>query len=96
MNEVSTQRLRTHVYELAESIGEHNVFHPKALHAAEAYITEEWQRQGYAVQKQSYKTHGIECANLEITCQGNGSKQDLILIGAHYDSVFGSPGRAFS
>lgn len=92
MNEISTQRLRAHVYELAGKIGEHNVFHPAALHAAEAYITDEWQRQGYSVHKQTYTTHGVECANLEITRPGNGNNDDLILIGAHYDSVLGSPG----
>ena len=41
MNEISTQCLRAHVYELAGKIGEHNIFHPEALHAAETYITEE-------------------------------------------------------
>ena len=92
MNEVSTQRLRAHVYELAGQIGEHNVFHPAALHAAEAYITEIWRQQGYGVSKQTYSVQDIECANLEITCTGNGRNDDVILIGAHYDSVLGSPG----
>lgn len=92
MNEISIQHLRTHVYELAGNIGEHNVFHPAALHAAEAYITREWRQQGYDVRKQTYIAHGIECANLEVTRPGNSRNNDVILIGAHYDSVFGSPG----
>jgi Zn-dependent M28 family amino/carboxypeptidase len=92
MNEISIQRLRAHVYELASKIGEHNIFHPAALHAAEAYITGEWEQQGYAVRKQSYTVQDIECANLEITCTGNSRNNDFILIGAHYDSVLGSPG----
>ena len=92
MNEISTQRLRAHVYELAGKIGEHNIFHPDALHAAEAYITEEWRQQGYAVHKQTYTVQGIDCANLEITCTGISRNSDVILIGAHYDSVLGSPG----
>ncbi|MDP1664848.1 MAG: M28 family peptidase [Methylobacter sp.] len=92
MNEISIQRLRAHVYELAGNIGEHNVFHPDALHAAEAYISQEWRQQGYDVRKQTYTAQGVECANLEITRAGNGRNNDVILIGAHYDSVFGSPG----
>ncbi|MDI1279209.1 M28 family peptidase [Methylobacter sp.] len=92
MNEISIQRLRTHVYELAGKIGEHNVFHPDALHAAEAYITQEWRQQGYDVRKQTYTAQGVECANLEITRAGNGRNNDVILIGAHYDSVLDSPG----
>lgn len=90
MNDISPERLRAHVYELAGTIGEHNVFHPDALHAAEAYITRQWEQQGYAVRRQTYTAHGIECANLEVTCLGRSN--DLILVGAHYDSVSGSPG----
>ncbi len=92
MNKISTQHLRAHVYELAGKIGEHNIFHPDALHAAEAYISGEWQQQGYTVERLTYSAQGIECANLEITCTGNNRNSDIILIGAHYDSVLGSPG----
>jgi len=92
MNEISPQRLRSHVYELAGKIGEHNIFHPDALHAAEAYITEAWRQQGYAVYRQTYSVQGVECANLEINCPGSSGNNDVILIGAHYDSVLGSPG----
>ncbi len=53
MNEISTQRLRAHVYKLVNKIGEHNIFHSVAPHAAETYITEEWQQQGYALHKGS-------------------------------------------
>lgn len=81
MNEIPPQRLRSHVYELAGKIGEHNVFHPEALHAAEAYITGEWQRQGYTVEQQTYCAQGVECANLEITCNGSSDTQDVILSG---------------
>jgi len=90
MNEISMEHLRAHVCELAGNIGEHNVFYPDALHAAETYITQQWELQGYAVQKQTYTAHGVECSNLEVTCQGCGN--DMILVGAHYDSVSGSPG----
>ncbi|MGZ5031081.1 MAG: M28 family peptidase, partial [Methylobacter sp.] len=92
MNEFLMQRLRTHVYELAGRIGQHNVFHPEALHAAEAYITKEWEQQGYAVRRQAYTEQDVECANLEVTCPGSSRNSDVILIGAHYDSVLGSPG----
>ena len=66
MNEISTQRLRAHVYELAGKIGEHNIFHPDALHAAEAYITEEWRQQGYAVQKQTYTVKALTAPILKL------------------------------
>ncbi|MDD1612148.1 MAG: M28 family peptidase [Methylococcaceae bacterium] len=92
MNSITPQQLQNHVEELASVIGEHNVFHPEALEAAAAYITGQWQRQGYSVRKQGYQVKGIECSNLEVTCYGTNRSDEVILIGAHYDSVWGSPG----
>jgi Zn-dependent M28 family amino/carboxypeptidase len=57
---------------------------------AERYIDETWQVQGYEVSRQDYRVAGTVCTNLEVTCPGIG--QALILVGAHYDSVLGSPG----
>ncbi|MGR9108548.1 MAG: M28 family peptidase, partial [Gammaproteobacteria bacterium] len=62
------------------------------LQAAEDYITRTWEGQGYAVTRQTYEVHGIECANLEITLRGSTLPEEIILLGAHYDSVRGSPG----
>jgi len=92
MAEISTERLRTHVYKLAGEIGQRNIFHPQALNAAAQYITEEWHKQGYEVRTLVYVDRGVERANLEITCEGKNRSGGYILVGAHYDSVIGSPG----
>lgn len=86
------ERLYQHVYQLAGVIGEHNVFRPKALSAAQAYITETWRAQGYEVAEQAFQVQGVRCANLEITLPGVARPEEIILIGAHYDSVKGAPG----
>jgi Zn-dependent M28 family amino/carboxypeptidase len=85
-------RLRRHVYRLADEIGEHNVFHPHALHAVEHYIQGTFEEQGYKVARQEYSVNHVRCANLEVTSTGSKHPDEIILIGAHYDSVFGSPG----
>lgn len=92
MAKVSEERLRAHVYRLAGEIGERNVFRPQALNAAARYITEEWRKQGYEVRPLVYTDQGVERANLEITCEGKERNREFILVGAHYDSVIGSPG----
>ena len=92
MEPISANRLETHVYKLAGEIGEHNIYHPRALNAAASYICQEWQQQGYEVIPHSYTVKGLECANLEVTSEGSNQDGDIILIGAHYDSVMGSPG----
>lgn len=92
MNRITPQQLQIHVYELAGVIGEHNIFHPEALDVAAGYITRQWEQQGYSVGKQSYEVEGLECSNLEINCPGKSRSDEVILVGAHYDSVWGSPG----
>ena len=85
-------RLRIHVAKLAGEIGERNVFCPTALHAAADYIRAEWTAQGYQVAAQSYRAEGVLSENLEVTLPGTSKPDEIILIGAHYDSVQGSRG----
>jgi len=85
-------RLESHVRMLAEDIGERNIYHPDALAEASTYIENIWQEQGYRVTPQTYEVEGIPCSNLEVTHAGITHPEQILLIGAHYDSVSGSPG----
>ena len=85
-------RLRSHVYRLAGEIGERNFTKPEALKAAEEYIRAELDASGYEVAAYPYTARGVESANLEVTCRGSRRPDELILVGAHYDSVIGAPG----
>ena len=62
------------------------------MHAAADYIRGEWSAQGYPVSTQPYEVEGVSCENLEVNRGGRGRPGEIILIGAHYDSVRGSPG----
>lgn len=86
------RRLRGHIQLLAGDIGERNVFRPAALNDAASYIQSEWDRQGYTVNQLSYEVSGVSCANLEVIRKGGARQSEILLIGAHYDSVMGSPG----
>lgn len=85
-------RLRGHVCHLAQQIGQRNIFHPHTLNAAATYIRNTWTAQGYKVTKQYYQTKGVACENLEVNQIGTTKPHEIILIGAHYDTVAGSPG----
>jgi Zn-dependent M28 family amino/carboxypeptidase len=85
------QRLRGHVEELAGAIGERNVWRPEALHAAGAYIRGALAAAGCDVLAQAYETQGMRCENLEVTLTG-GEPARIVVVGAHYDTVAGSPG----
>jgi Zn-dependent M28 family amino/carboxypeptidase len=89
---VSAAALRRHVEVLAGEIGERNVARPQALAAAERFITGVWSAQGHAVAAQRYEAAGIDCANLEVVVRGKSRPDEILLIGAHYDTVEGSPG----
>lgn len=78
---------------LADSIGERNIWRPAALEAAATYIGTELERVGYKVQSQSYVVDGFEVRNLEAVLAGkDGRNGEIIVIGAHYDTVAGCPG----
>ena len=85
-------RLQTHVERLAEDIGERNVFASEALQRAAVYIEDEWGTMGYDVERLEYDVSGIRCANLVTTRKGSARSSEILLLGAHYDSVIGSPG----
>ncbi len=90
--ETTVERLRAHVQKLAGEIGERHVLRPDALRAAADYIEAEWRMQGYKVKPQAYEAKGMLCSNLEVTRRGNIRPKEILLVGAHYDTVRGSPG----
>ncbi len=89
---VDAEALAGHVRRLGAEIGERNVFRPRALAAAADFIEETWTAQGYRVARQAYEAAGVCCANLEVARVGHSRPDEFLLIGAHYDSVMGSPG----
>ena len=91
-SKIDSSRLEKHVIALAREIGERNVFRPESLATAANYIQGCWDDQGYEVARQVYQVEGVACANLEVCRSGARESDAVLLIGAHYDSVRGSPG----
>jgi len=84
--------LRRDVEKLAGEIGERNVLRAPQLRAAAAHIEAEFAAAGWSVQRHSYEAQGEQCDNLEVTLPGSTHGKECIVVGAHYDSVAGSPG----
>ncbi len=84
--------LRTHIVTLASDIGERNIPKYSALVAASAYIRRQLEGFGYPVTAQTYVVAGHEVANLSSEIRGTTRPDEIVVIGAHYDSVVGSPG----
>ncbi|HEX6998572.1 MAG TPA: M20/M25/M40 family metallo-hydrolase [Gammaproteobacteria bacterium] len=92
MTEQLADRLREHVRTLARDIGERHTGRADALSAAARYIEQAFTLAGYSVREQSYEADGIACANLEVELPGRERANEIVLLGAHYDTVPGSPG----
>ena len=86
------QRLEHHVQVLAGDIGERNIFKPDAYARAADYISGVFGESGYEVDVQSYTTSAVLWSNLIVTRRGNRPPRQIIVVGAHYDSVMGCPG----
>jgi len=84
--------LKRHVTALAGRIGERNVWHPEGLTAAAGYIRKTLEDTGYVVSVQSFPSRGLTVSNFEAVLPGHGAADEIIVVGAHYDSVADSPG----
>lgn len=87
-----TEELGFDIQKLAGEIGERNLMQYDEFVAAAHYIESELSQFGYRVQRQSFEVSGKECYNLEVEISGDGRPEEIVVIGAHYDSVIGCPG----
>lgn len=85
-------RLEGHVRTLAGEIGERNMFRSRALLLAADYIEAEFARAGLHPDSQTYHLREQAVRNIEVEIRGSEPDAGTVIVGAHYDSVRGSPG----
>ena len=78
------------VQTLAGQIGERNMARYLQLNAAADFIENSFSSAGLQPRRDSYDFQGRACHNIEAEIRG--ARPEILLIGAHYDSVLGSPG----
>ena len=85
--------LRRDVVRLAVEIGERNVLNrPRQLSQAADWIEAELAAAGCHPQRQEYQVPGGPCWNLEVEVPGATRAHEIVVVGAHYDTAWGSPG----
>lgn len=82
--------LKADVQKLAGEIGERNMWHYAKLNAAAEFIESAFQEAGLQPRRDSYQIDRRECHNIETEIRG--TRPEIVLVGAHYDSVIGAPG----
>lgn len=84
--------LRLHVDRLAGLIGPRTLQKPKTIQATIGYIEGQWSRMGFSVQHETYDALGDEGTNLVVERAGGKRADEFVLLGAHYDTVWCTPG----
>ncbi|MGH8645167.1 MAG: M20/M25/M40 family metallo-hydrolase [Gammaproteobacteria bacterium] len=86
-------RLRGHVQHLAEDIGERHYRHGDTLERSARYIERAFSAIDFKPQRQAYRLQGgYTFHNLESAIEGANRPKEVIVVGAHYDTVPGTPG----
>jgi len=83
------ERLLNHLKYLSVTIGDRSVLRPLSLRAAEDYLFKQFTQVGWAPQRQSFEYLGLEVSNI---IAGDESPDGYFILGAHYDTVAGTPG----
>jgi hypothetical protein len=87
-----SKALEHHVRHLAVTIGERNTLHPEALNASAAFIENQVATLGLASERHPYEVDGQTVYNIEVLCPARTETQEVLVVGAHYDSARGTGG----
>jgi hypothetical protein len=99
--QAAQQDLRKHVTFLVEKVGERNLSQPDQFVKAIDYIVTEWGKSGFKVEKQEYSLAGpifypttdkVKPANLVVEIPGSDLKDEIVVVGGHYDTASATPG----
>jgi Zn-dependent M28 family amino/carboxypeptidase len=81
--------LKNHLRYLSVTLGERSIYRPGNLKAAEGYVYESLAAMGYAPRRQTFVYMKEEVANI---IAGDELPDGYYILGAHYDTVSGTPG----
>ncbi len=84
--------LRLHVDRLAGLIGPRYLKKPKTIEATVGYIEGQWAGMGYDIAREPYDALGDLATNLVVEQTGTRRAREIVVLGAHYDTVPSTPG----
>lgn len=89
--QIKTNLIR-HISYLAGEIGERNVIAYEPLQKTMQYIEDNFKKAGYEVKSQEYVVQMRKIRNLIAEIPGGAKANEIVVIGAHYDTVYDCPG----
>ena len=88
----AAKQLKAHVTKLASEFGERNLSKYAALGKSADWIEAQFKENGYAVNRQTFEVSNLDCHNIIAEKKGTKHPAKILIVGAHYDSVLGTPG----
>ena len=77
---------------LSKEVGPRGYLQVEALNKTADYIKSEFGNYGYKVLEQPYEVEGHTYKNIFVEIKGEKPPEKVLVIGAHYDTVMGTPG----
>ncbi len=84
--------LEKHVHILANEIGSRNIWRRSSMDSTVRYLDKVLSDMGYTVQQQEFRSYEVTSVNLEVEIPGHLYPEEIIVVGAHYDTVSNCPG----
>lgn len=85
-------RLNRHVEMLASTIGPRHIGRPAALESTAEYIERQFAECGDSVTRETYLASGVPVHNLVVNRIGSRRPDEILIVGAHYDTIPTTPG----
>ena len=86
------EELESHVRTLALTFGQRNIMNPGSLFRCLGFIKKFWDDCGYKVHSQDYLAYEDIFTNLWVEIPGSKHPEEIVILGAHYDTFPGTPG----
>lgn len=88
----TSRSLRRDIEKLAGGVGVRSFMQPKKLGDSVAWLMDELNAAGYPAIEQVWVPGETPTPNLEVTVPGTTRAGEIIVVGAHYDSFYQTPG----
>lgn len=85
-------RLRSHIEALAQEIGPRSANAPQSAYSTTSYLGVQAKRAGFEVREIAFASKHGQTVNVEATLSGTRKKDEIVLLGANWDTEGRSPG----
>jgi hypothetical protein len=87
-----SRQLYSHVEHLSVRIGSRSIYESSKLEETKRYVVSCLESFGYTPELQKYSYDGQVFSNVIVSIEGKTHPDEMVIVGAHYDTVFGTPG----